>query len=322
MSAIKTLTSQTVTLDLSDTEYASRIFHALSTQLRLNILLMVNEKGYYINEIAEALGIPASTAALNVRVLEEAGLIMTSPVPGNRGTAKLCSCVISQLHMGMPGAKEQGQQVTYSVPIGSYSDCVARGVTCGLVSETGFIGQNIQPASFFEPEHIHAQLLWFHSGYVEYRISNYRLHGSRPIAMRLSFEACSEIADYNLDWPSDIFVSVNGVELGVWTSPGDMGGRHGLVTPEWWTGGGTQFGFLKTWEVNGKGTRLDGEPLSGVAIDQLGVDKGDYFTLRIGVREDACNVGGMNLFGEKFGDHPQAILLQFDLETDNNRNNQ
>ena len=117
MSAIKTLTSQTVTLDLSDTEYASRIFHALSTQLRLNILLMVNEKGYYINEIAEALGIPASTAALNVRVLEEAGLIMTSPVPGNRGTAKLCSCVISQLHMGMPGAKEQGQQVTYSVPI-------------------------------------------------------------------------------------------------------------------------------------------------------------------------------------------------------------
>ena len=82
------------------------------------------------------------------------------------------------------------------------------------------------------------------------------------------------------------------------------------------------FGFLKTWVVNGKGTKLDGEPLSAVTIDELDVGQGDYFTLRIGVREDAHNVGGMNLFGEKFGDHPQDILLQFDLEENSNRNNQ
>ena len=305
------LTSNLVTLDLNDIDYTSRIFHALSTPLRLKILRMLSGKGYYINEIADLLGIPASTAALNVRVLEEAGMIMTSPVPGNHGTAKLCSRLIGQLQLNMPGSiMSSGCQVTYDAPIGSYSDCELHGINCGLVSEEGYIGQNIQPGSFFDPDHIKAQLLWFRSGYVEYRISNYR-HRSRKLQfMRISFEACSEIADYNPDWPSDIFVAVNGTELGIWTSPGDMGGRRGLVTPEWWGNTSTQYGFLKTWEVNRAGTFLDGQLISQVTVDQLDICGGDYFTLRIGVHEDARYVGGLNLFGQKFGDFPQNIMIQ------------
>ena len=118
---------------------------------------------------------------------------------------------------------------------------------------------------------------------------------------------------YNPDWPSDIYVSINGVELGVWTCPGDFGGRRGLFGPASWPTSSTQFGHLKTWAVSQTGSTLDEAPLSNVTIDQLNLHRGNFFTLRIGVHPDAKNVGGMNLFGAKFGDHPQDILLQLDL---------
>ena len=50
---------------------------ALSSEIRIQILKLLDERPYCVNEIAELLQIPASSAALNVRVLEEAQLIRT-----------------------------------------------------------------------------------------------------------------------------------------------------------------------------------------------------------------------------------------------------
>lgn len=61
-------------------------------------------------------------------------------------------------------------------------------------------------------------------------------------------------AGYNTRWPSDITVSINGMEIGTWTSPGDMGGEHGRLTPDWWTIENTQYGFLTTWKGNTLGS--------------------------------------------------------------------
>ena len=40
------------------------------------------------------------------------------------------------------------------------------------------------------------------------------------------------------------------------------------------------------------------------------VPDGILFRLRIGIKEDAKYVGGVNLFGREFGDTDQNILLQ------------
>ena len=37
--------------------------------------------------------------------------------------------------------------------------------------------------------------------------------------------------------------------------------------------------------------------------------KTPYLTVKIGIKENSENSRGINLFGEKFGDHPQSILL-------------
>jgi predicted transcriptional regulator len=34
--------------------------------------------------------------------------------------------------------------------------------------------------------------------------------------------------------------------------------------------------------------------------------------VRVGVKENAANVGGINIFGREFGNYPQDILLRID----------
>ena len=45
-------------------------------------------------------------------------------------------------------------------------------------------------------------------------------------------------------------------------------------------------------------------------LSQLHLGENDYFTIRIGIKPDAENVGGFNIFGEKFGDYEQAINVR------------
>ena len=105
-------------------------------------------------------------------------------------------------------------------------------------------------------------------------------------------------------------VTVNGVTLGTWVSPGDYGGRRGRLNPSWWSDTSSQFGLLKTWRVDADGSKLDGEPLSGVRLADLKLDQQDYISLRVGVRADSEHVGGLNLFGDKFGDFAQGVVMR------------
>ena len=45
-------------------------------------------------------------------------------------------------------------------------------------------------------------------------------------------------------------------------------------------------------------------------LADLRLDACDYISLRIGVDADAAHVGGVNLFGEKFGDYAQGIVMR------------
>ncbi|OYO59726.1 ArsR family transcriptional regulator, partial [Lachnotalea glycerini] len=74
-------------LDHSDLVLTAR---ALASEVRIDILKLLCKESLKVNEIAERLDIPASTAALNVKVLEEAGLIRCDLQPGIRGSMKVC----------------------------------------------------------------------------------------------------------------------------------------------------------------------------------------------------------------------------------------
>jgi predicted transcriptional regulator len=306
------LSERAMQIDIrSDRSDALLKFKALASEPRIRILEYLANHLCNLTEVSEALEMNLATVTMHVNVLEQAGLIVCEHRPGERGTQRVCSCQFDWFNVHMVRLRETDVGTLLEIPIrlGSYSDFQVT-PTCGLVSEIGLIGLLDDPASFYEPERINAQLLWFHSGYVEYRCPN-RLPSSALIeSLNLSLELCSEAPMYHLDWPSDITVWINGVELGSWTSPSDFGGIRGKLTPAWQRESDTQYGLLKVWQVTNTESRVDGLKVSDVKLEQLKLLEHPYISVRIGVKADARHVGGVNLFGAKFGNYPQDIVLR------------
>jgi len=292
------------------------IAKALSSEVRVEIFKQIQQRAMSVSEISEMFDMPSSTATVNVKKLEDAKLIRTDLVPGVRGTQKICSTLYERLVVDLVSmVPDQDQNFIYvEMPIGQFVDCQVR-PTCGLATDSHVINYFDDARSFFEPEKMYAQLLWFRQGYVEYRFPNKVPFDCRPTAIELSMEICSEAPSHNKDWPSDITLWIGGVEVGTWLSPADFGGERGLLTPLWWETYNTQFGVLKKWRVTKEGSFIDGNRVSSVNIDDLCIGDRASFAVRIGVKEDASNVGGLNLFGRKFGHYDQDILLRMDYES-------
>ena len=283
---------------------------ALGSETRLEILRFLSAHTCSVLEIAEALDLPPSTATLHINVLEKAGLIETNLRPATRGLQKVCARVYDRIVIQLPADLERElSTVEVSMPIGAYLN-VQVIPTCGLLGELGIIGHLDDPGAFYEPERIHAQLIWFRRGYAEYGFPN-RLPPNVALEdIEVSFEVCSEAPLHHADWPSDITLWIGNVEIGTWTSPADFGGERGALTPLWWGTHNSQYGLLKVWKVTNNGSYVDGMQISKVTLSHLTLKSGEPIPVRIGIKDGASNIGGMNLFGSKFGNYPQDIVLR------------
>lgn len=291
-------------------ENLEMVTKALGSDTRLEILRFLSAHTSTVLEIAEALELPPSTATLHINILEKAGLIKTDLRPATRGLQKVCARVYDRIVIQLPGDTErEGTVVEVSMPIGAFSDIRAT-ATCGLLGELGIIGHLDDTSAFYEPERIHAQLLWFRRGYVEYRFPNRLPAGAVLDDLEISFEVCSEAPLHHPDWPSDITLWIDNKEIGTWTSPADFGGERGALTPAWWDTQNTQYGLLKIWKVTGNGSYVDGVQVSTIKLKDLSLKSEKPISVRIGIKEDAAHVGGINLFGNKFGNYPQGIILR------------
>lgn len=300
-------------LSFNDPDRLVAVSHALSTRSRVDILRLLSARKMNVVEIAEALSLPVSTVANNVKVLEAAKLINTELLPASRGAMKVCSRNYDDIHIGfnLEKAVPKGAVRIYEMemPIGHYSDCEVY-PTCGMANSDGMLIREDEPASFYHPKHVSAQIIWFRKGYVEYLLPLELPPNARVDSLELSMEMCSEAPNYDNNWPSDISVWVNGVEIGTWTSPGDFGDRRGKLNPSWWLDWTTQYGLLKTWRIDAEKTTLDMNKVSGAKLSDLKLMHRPNVRLRIGVKAESVHQGGVNLFGRQFGDYEQDIVMK------------
>ncbi len=299
-------------LELHQKSDIIRVAHALSNPSRLDILNLLSQESLSVDEISKRLKSPLTTVASNIQILENAGLIRAKLQAGKHGTMKLCSIVYENLSIDFltQVQNEIQRKKVIEIPIGSYFSFDVK-PTCGLVSERGYIGKDDDENTFYLPERINAQLLWFREGYVEYLIPVE--HTEKIDEITLGFEACSEAPNYRNIFPSDITLTLNDIEVGTWKCPGDFGGRQGKVSPSWWPINSSQFGLWKTWTISEKGTFIDYEKLSDITPKELFGQNQKVISIKIMVKHDAQNVGGINLFGEKFGDIPSGIVFSYRL---------
>jgi predicted transcriptional regulator len=286
---------------------------ALSSPVRVGILKLLHDEGpQNVNAIAAALELPQSSVSANVQVLEEAGLIRTETQRAKKGNQKVCHTLFDEvLVMFKKDPATAGSNVIeVAMPLGLYTSCDVT-APCGLCSGEGIIGLLDVPDTYLDPGRMSAGLMWFTRGYIEYQFpNNIKLMTGDLEAVEFSVELSSEVPGTAADWPSDITFSVNQIDVGTWTSPGDYGDQRGVYTPSWWKLKGSQYGKLKSVRVTSEGTFIDGMKMSPVSLKDLDLGSHRSIRFRVGVKADARHPGGVNVFGRGFGNYDQDIVMR------------
>lgn len=303
------------TLCIDDEEDLQKMVQALNASVRREIMCLLRSSCYSIAALAKKLKLPISTVSFHINILQKAGFISVTVRKHARGNAKLIARQIDRLSVDFITNANYGhqQQFIQNIPLGSFTDANVE-AGCGMADEHSIIVTDDMPEAFYSPSRLSAEMIWFSKGYLEYRIPNYMLKDKRVKAVSFSMELCSEAPNYQNDWESDITFWINDTEVATYLSPGDFGGRRGRLNPSWWSDYSTQYGIIKTLRITNEAVYLDETPVHTYTIDKLKIKEGRYFTLRIGVKPDAKHQGGVNLFGEKFGDYSQGLVYIVDYE--------
>ena len=62
------------------------------------------------------------------------------------------------------------------------------------------------------------------------------------------------------------------------------------------------------------GTYIDNMKLSDKKISEFKLEDNDYISVKIGIKEEAKNIGGISIFGKSFGDYPQDIVMKLEYD--------
>jgi predicted transcriptional regulator len=297
-----------------DSKHVYKLARALASEERIKILRLLACQPMNIYEIGRQLNLPFSTVSNHISVLEDAQIIFVSTQQGKKRHVKTCSRQLSRLVFLFQENRNTitSEAHTIEMPIGHFIEANIQ-APCGLYAidalneKNGMLAVD-RPYEFFTTERFNAELLWFDHGFVSYNFINH-LYQKSASKLELSFECCSEITYHREDWPSDISIKINDIDILTFLSPGDFGGRRGKYSPKEWFINSTQYGLLYKITIDEHGTYLNNIKIAKTTINDLDIAHTPNIKVSIGVKENAVHRGGINLFGKKFGDFEQAILL-------------
>ncbi|WP_336788023.1 ArsR/SmtB family transcription factor [Paenibacillus sp. MMO-177] len=284
------------------------LFEALASNVRIKIIELLGQEPMIMKDLAAALGLSNSIITMHVKKLEKADLVRTEMIPGKGASQKLCTLVADRIELVFPskGLIPRNFHIS-NISIGHFTDFDVK-PTCGLASKYKIIGGGFDdPRYFLDPERVDAKILWFLKGFISYKIPNYLKPDEEPEELEITMELASEAPLSNEHWPSDISFSFNGFPIGKWTSPGDFGGTRGKYTPEWWNIEMNQYGLLVHIRINGDGTFIEGTKVSDYTIADVDINRLQW-DLKLEVKEDAKNIGGLTIYGAGFGNYYQDIV--------------
>ncbi|MDQ0901951.1 MULTISPECIES: transcriptional regulator [unclassified Paenibacillus] len=294
---------------LSTDSESLRVYEALASEVRLQIIDLLYTKEMHIKELASVLYLSSAIVSTHVTKLQRAGLVSYKMKRVNGGTYKYCSLSTEYLQIKLSRSSMLKRKfVEVAMPVGQYTDFAAS-PTCGIATTEKMIGYYDNPTYFLDPERVHAGILWFARGFVEYKLPNYLFKDQIVQEIEISMEIGSEAPNINENWPSDIRFTINDKLLGMWTSPGDFGRMRGRFSPDWWHSDVNQYGLMKVLRINANGTFIDGQQISDVTIKDVQWDSTQW-TLRISAEDSARGRGGLTLFGRGFGNYDQDIVIR------------
>lgn len=296
----------------ADHEKIVKIARAFASEERLAILKFMLNRSVSVSMIASELDMPISSVSRHIDVLADAGLIVINYQPGLKGHTKFCAQAILDAKFSLDTSNTEKKSTSFYVemPIGMYSECRIN-APCGMTGKDAALGAFDDTKLFYSPLRSQAECLWFESGHIVYVFPTPTEKTKDRHRISFSLEICSDTIYYNNDWPSDITVKINDVEVLTFTSPGNFGGKRGKNTPMYWPVTSSQFGQLKKISVDTDGVYLDNVFChKQVSFADLHLFDADNIRFELEVKEDAVHRGGISLFGKNFGDFDQAIIMK------------
>lgn len=285
-----------------------KIGKALSSPVRIAMIRQLSCKSMTITELSALNDLPNSTTIFHLRILTDAKIVAMYYRPNKKGRTQVFFLDFLSLKLAIsPPAFRSIDVYKQSMPIGMYTDAEFYEYV-RFATATNFV--RVETNDCFNPIRAEAQLLWTNGGKITYSFSN-NFATEKPIReLCFSLEICSECTYYNNDWKSDITFAVNETELLTYTSLGDYGGTRGKLNPDWWGDNVTQYGDLVNICINENGVFLNNKLISNtLTLADLKIEKSNKVLFSIYTKKDALHYGGFNIFGKKFGNHPQDILL-------------
>lgn len=299
------------------------IVKALSSDIRLEILNLLEGGELNIQAIASQLGLSKTNALAHINILEEAGFIKTRYVPGTVGNQKICVKVYDRLIYNFSTKKETDRNECreYLIPVGNYFDFRVY-PPCGLASKENVIKRWDDPLVFYDVERVKANLVWGAHGFIEYKIplpecfENQRIV---KIEIVMEVSAQGELSDHKAlllpqgmdksqltDGISDITFWVNGIEVGTETVEEFSRGSGGRFTPTWWKG--SNYGKQILLSLTQDHTAINGKVQTNKGL--TGFNLCDGLQLRVGIKDDAHHKSGFNIYGNHFGNYGTDIILR------------
>lgn len=299
-------------LHIKNLDEGLNVFKALGSEVRVNIVKkLIENKEMNMNELASSLNITNGAVTSHVKKLEDCGIVQVYSRYTGHGNEKVCRVNVDKILIEIIDDNAFGLKDIYDaeVKVGLFSDYSVY-PTCGISTAEAIIGEVDDPRYFAHSDRVDAQILWFTKGHVEYQIPNLLPVAQKIDQITLSVELSSEAPGINNEWPSDISFYLNGVCIGKWTSPGDFGDVKGIFTPDWWFPNWNQYGLLKLIVINKEGTFVDGLQISDVTIEDFDLDYRSTLKFKFAVEDSSQYVGGLTIFGKKFGNYGQDIKVR------------
>ncbi len=133
------------------------LIKGLASEVRINILKLLRKGGAKnVNQIAEQLALPQSTVSINLKILEDCGLIYTESQRAKKGSQKLCHSAFQEILISFTEpVAENRDMIEVSMPIGLYTEFEVTS-PCGLCSKDGVVGLLDVPDTFLNPDRMKA----------------------------------------------------------------------------------------------------------------------------------------------------------------------
>lgn len=295
---------------INNLEEARLVFEALSSTTRMKIIeLLQQTKSMNMDTLAKTLELTNGALTAHIKKLSECGLVKVKLHTVGHGTQKLCSLGESKLVIDLLDKTLLGKYEQLELNIGQYSHCKIN-ATCGICDKNQPLFEFDVPNYFQYPERFQAELMWYSDGFVTYTFPNPLKDGQKLKELQLSLEVSGEGPGLARNFPTDIDFYNHNRLLGRYTVSGELDEHKGKFTPDWWYYG--QYGEPVTISITETGTCINGLDASDYKISDVMQDaKEDGFVrFKISCEDHAATKGGITLFGKRFGDFPQGIVMK------------